>query len=171
MSLSGFQRKVKSAEKPLVVDFWAPWCVPCKTTKPILEKLQEEYAGKVDVSFINADKSKDIMQHFKIMGIPTMIAFRDGEVAVRKTGAQTEASYRAIFEALLQEGEVKVPMAPFDRFMRLGSGAFLFLLGLNQGFWWLMVLGGVVAFWGIYDRFPLWAAITGLFKKKEKATK
>ncbi len=166
MSLSGFQNKVKNADKPLVVDFWAPWCVPCKTTKPILEKLAKEYAGKVDVSFINADKSKDIIQHFKIMGIPTMIAFRDGEVAVRKTGGQSEASYRAIFEALLTEGEVKVPMQPFDRFARLGVGAVIILIGVNTNHWWLMAIGAVVAFLGIYDRCPIWAAITGFFKKQ-----
>ena len=166
MSISGFLKKVRTADKPLVVDFWAPWCVPCKTTKPILEKLAREYAGRVDVSFINADKSKEIIQHFKIMGIPTMIAFRDGNVVLRKTGGQNESAYRAVFEALLMEGEVKVPMQAFERFMRLGTGAFLFLLGLNQGFWWLIGIGGVVAFLGIYDRCPIWAAITGFFKKE-----
>ena len=166
MSLSGFQSKVKNADKPLLVDFWAPWCVPCKTTKPILEKLAEEYKGRVDVSFINADNSKDIIQHFKIMGIPTMIAFRDGEVVVRKTGGQSEAAYRAVFEALLAEGAVKVPMQPFDRFARLGVGTVLILLGFNESLWWLMVIGAVVAFLGIYDRCPLWAAVTGFFRRK-----
>ncbi len=166
MSLSGFQRKVKNADKPLLVDFWAPWCVPCKTTKPILEKLAQEYKGRVDVSFINADKAKDIIQHYKIMGIPTMIAFRDGGVAVRKTGGQTEASYRAIFEALLTEGEVKIPMQPLDRALRLGTGGIMLVIGILQNIWWLAIIGGVIAFLGFYDRCPLWAAITGFFKKK-----
>ncbi|MBT3337278.1 MAG: thioredoxin [Anaerolineae bacterium] len=171
MSLSAFQKKVKAADKPLVVDFWAPWCGPCKRTKPILEKLRDEYAGKVDVSFINADKSKDIIQHYKIMGIPTMIAFRDGEVAVRKTGAQTEKAYRAIFDALFEGGEIKVPLEPFERFMRLGAGAVLILLGFNQSIWWLMGIGAVLAFLGIYDRCPIWTAITGFFKKKKHKRK
>ena len=165
MSLSGFQRKVENAKKPLVVDFWAPWCGPCKMTKPILEKLQKEYAGKVDVSFINADKSKDVVQHFKIRGIPTMIAFRDGEAVVRKTGAQNEEAYRAIFEALLKDGEIRVPMAPFERFLRIGTGAGIFLLGINIDALWMMVIGGVVTFLGIKDLFPSWKRIKSLFQK------
>ena len=166
MNLLEFQNKVKNAEKPLIVDFWAPWCGPCKMTKPILEDLADEYAGKVDVLFVNADESKDVIQHFKIMGIPTMIAFRDGDMAARKTGAQTEGAYRAVFDALHAGDEILVPMEPFERFIRLGGGTVVFLFGLNQGVWWLVAIGAVVAFLGIYDRCPIWATITGFFKKK-----
>ncbi len=166
MNLSEFQKKVAEADTPLVVDFWAPWCVPCKTTKPILEKLADEYAGKVEMLFVNADESQGVVKHFRIMGIPTLIAFRKGEVAGRATGAQTETGYRAVFDALLEGGEIKVPLEPFERFMRLGAGAVLVVLGMNLGNWWLLGLGALVAFLGIYDRCPLWAAITNFFRRQ-----
>jgi len=166
MNLSEFQEKTKTNDTPLVVDFWAPWCGPCRATKPILEKLRNEYTGKVDVLFVNADESKDVIQHYKIMGIPTMMAFRDGKLAVRKTGAQTEVGYRAIFDALNSGQEIAVPLEPFERLVRLGGGTAVMLFGLDHGVWWLVAIGAVVAFLGIYDRCPLWAAITGLFKKK-----
>lgn len=166
MNLSAFEQKTKEAEKPLVVDFWAPWCGPCKTTKPILEKLAEEYADKVDVLFVNADESKDVLQHYRIMGIPTMMAFRDGEVAARKTGAQAESNYRAVFDALLSGDAVRVPIAPLDRFLRLGTGTAMAVVGVQSGNGWLIGFGIVIAFLGVYDRCPIWAAITGFFRKR-----
>lgn len=166
MRLSVLENKIKNTTTPLVVDFWAPWCGPCKMTKPILEKLREEYAGKVDVLFINADNSKKIMQHYRIMGIPTMMAFRDGESMFRRTGGQTETSYRAVFDALLADGKFKAPMKPIDRFLRLGAGAVLILWGLNTGIWWLMGIGGVVALMGIVDLRSLWTTLTNFFRRK-----
>ena len=166
MNLSEFEEKTKNSETPLVVDFWAPWCGPCRATKPILENLRREYDGKVEVLFVNADESQDVLQHYRIMGIPTMMAFRDGKMAVRKTGAQTEAGYRAIFDALQTGEEIAVPLEPFERFIRLGGGTMVMLFGLNEGALWLVGIGAVVAFLGIYDRCPIWAAITGFFKRK-----
>ncbi len=166
MNLSEFQKKVAETNTPLVVDFWAPWCGPCKVSKPILEKLADEYAGKVELLFVNADESQQIVKIFRIMGIPTLIAFRDGKVAGRVTGAQNEAAYRAVFDKLLEGGDIKIPIAPFDRFLRLGIGTVFVILGVSTRNWWLLGLGALMAFWGFYDRCPLWAAITNFFRRK-----
>ena len=123
MNLTQFQNKISTADKPIVVDFWAPWCMPCKMTKPILESLGKEYADKVEFLPINADHSREILEHFKVIGIPTVVAFHNGKVAGRVTGAQKEEGYRAMFKALADGEEVKIPMSAFDRALRLGAGA------------------------------------------------
>ncbi len=166
MNLSEFQDKIAEADTPVIVDFWAPWCGPCKVTKPILEKLADEYEGKVELLFVNADESRQIVQIFRVMGIPTLIAFQDGKVIGRITGAQNEAAYREAFERVLEGEEIKVPITPFDRFLRLGIGTVFVILGMNTSNWWLLGLGALMAFWGIYDRCPLWAAMTNLFRRE-----
>jgi hypothetical protein len=129
-------------------------------TRPALEKLAQEYAGKVDFLPVNADDSRDVLEQFQVSGIPTVLALRDGKVVGRVTGARNEASYRDMFIALADGREVKIPMTSFDRFLRLGAGALLLLTGLLTGNWLLMGLGGLLAFLGVYDRCPIWAAIT-----------
>jgi thioredoxin 1 len=166
MDLSQFQQKVSSANKPIVVDFWAQWCMPCKMTKPILESLGNEYADKVEFLPINADNSRDILDHFKVIGIPTVLTIRNGDVAGRVTGAQKESVYRVMFDALAEGKEVKVPMTPLDRTLRLGAGALLVMYGVSASNWLLVGIGGVIAFLGVYDRCPIWRAITGMLKRK-----
>lgn len=162
MDQSEFQQKISQTGKPVVVDFWAPWCAPCRMTKPILEKLAHEYAEKVDFYPVNANNSFKVLEQFKVTGIPTVLTLRDGKVVGRVTGAQTEASYRAMFEALVDGREVKVPLAAFDRVLRLGAGALLIVVGISTGNWFLAGFGGIVAFLGVYDRCPVWAAVTRL---------
>lgn len=159
MNLTQFQQKVSTADKPIVVDFWAPWCMPCKVTKPILEKLAAEYGGKVEFLPIDADVSRDVLEHFKIIGIPTVMAFRNGEAVGRVTGAQNEAGYRAMFESLAEGREVRVPMSAFDRTLRIGAGALLAIVGISTSNWLVLGIGGMVAFLGVYDRCPIWRAI------------
>jgi thioredoxin 1 len=166
MNLSEFQQKLSSTEKPVVVDFWANWCVPCRVTKPILEKLAGEYAGKVEFLPIDADSSRDVLEHFQIIGIPTVITFRNGEIASRVTGAQNETAFRAMFESLATGQEVKIPMSAFDRTLRLGAGGLLAAVGISTGSWILVGVGGVVAFLGIYDRCPIWRALTKFVSNK-----
>lgn len=168
MNLSQFQKAVSSADKPVIVDFWAAWCVPCRATKPILEKLAAEYSGRVEFLPIDADQSREVLDHFKIIGIPTVMALRDGGVVARVTGAQNEAGYRAMFESLAQGGEVRIPMSSFDRLLRLGAGALLTIVGISTGNWLVLGVGGIVAFLGVYDRCPIWRAVTGMILARMK---
>jgi len=166
MNLTEFQHKVSTAEKPTVVDFWAPWCMPCKVTKPVLESLAHEYADKVEFLPINADNSRDVLEHFKVIGIPTVLTIRNGEVAGRVTGAQNKDAYRAMFEALAEGKEVKISMSAFDRMFRLGAGAFLVMIGVSTSNWLVLGIGGIIAFLGVYDRCPIWQALTGMLKRR-----
>lgn len=165
MNQTDFQQTITTSGKPVIVDFWAPWCMPCKMTKPILEKLAQEYAGQVDFIAINADDSREVLEQYRVIGIPTVMAMRDGEVVARATGAQNEAGYRKMFDGLAQGTEVKVEMPTFDRLLRLGGGAALIVAGITTGTWLLSGLGAVVAFTGFYDRCPIWAAITSKMRQ------
>ncbi|MBI5954216.1 MAG: thioredoxin [Chloroflexi bacterium] len=165
MNQAEFQQRISNAGKPVIIDFWASWCGPCMMTKPILDKLGKEYAEKVEFMPVNADESREVLEQFKVFGIPTVITLRDGKEAGRVTGAQNEAAYRAMFEALAEGREVKVPMTAFDRILRLGAGAALVVIGINTGNWLVAGIGGIIAFMGIYDRCPIWQAVTGVFKR------
>lgn len=166
MNLIQFQQAVTSADKPIIVDFWAPWCVPCRVTKPILEKLAGEYSGKIEFMPINADTSREVLEHFRVIGIPTVLTLRNGKVVGRVTGAQSEVNYRAMFAGLAEGREIKIPIAPFDRMLRLGTGALLAAVSFSTGNWLVLGIGGIIAFLGIYDRCPIWRALTGMLQRK-----
>jgi len=168
MNISEFQHKVSTTEKPIVVDFWATWCTPCKVTKPILESLANEYADQVEFLPIDSDRSRDVLEHFKVIGIPTVLTIRNGEVVGRVTGAQSETVYRAMFNALAEGKEVQVPVSSFDRMLRLGAGALLVISGISSSNWLVVGIGGIIVFLGVYDRCPIWQAITGMIRSKIK---
>jgi len=128
-------------------------------TKPTLEKLGTEYAGRVEFLPVNADESRDVLEHFRVFGIPTVLALRGGEEVGRVTGARSEAGYRSMFESLAEGEEVKIPMAPFVRMLRLGAGALFVIVGFATSNWLIAVSGAILAFTGIYDRCPIWAAL------------
>lgn len=135
-------------------------------TKPILDKLAKEYAEKVEFMPINADDSREVLEQFRVFGIPTVITLRNGKEVGRVTGAQTEGNYRTMFEALAEGKEVKVPLTQFDRMLRLGAGGLFIMVGISTHNWLIAGIGGILAFMGIYDRCPIWQALTGLFKRK-----
>jgi thioredoxin 1 len=93
-----FDTQVLQNELPVVVDFWAPWCGPCKMVAPTLDKLADEYSGKVVIAKVNTDEHQQYMLQYGIQGIPTMMFFNDGKLVHRQVGALPEPMLRDLFE-------------------------------------------------------------------------
>jgi thioredoxin 1 len=85
---STFDEEIAGATEPVLVDFWAEWCGPCKTVAPLLDEIADEHAGKIRIAKLNVDDNPEIAQRFGVMSIPTLIVFRDGEPAKRMVGAK-----------------------------------------------------------------------------------
>lgn len=166
MNLSDFQSILKETDKPILVDFWAPWCAPCRVTKPILDRLAQEYRDSVEFIPINTDESPEVAQRFRILGIPTLLALRQGKVVARLSGARNEAAYHELFDALAQGRQFQGGLTPFDRLLRLGVGASLLVIAYTSGSWLAALTGGLLLFSGVYDRCPLWKALTSMLQKK-----
>ena len=88
LTTSTFDEVIGSSTEPIVVDFWADWCGPCKMIAPILEEIATEHSGKVKVAKLNVDEDPDLARRFDVMSIPTLIVFKDGVVAKRMVGAK-----------------------------------------------------------------------------------
>jgi len=96
ISSADWQEKVLDAQKPVLVDFLATWCGPCRMTAPIVEEIADEKAGEVDVYKIDVDECPDIAGRYGVMSIPTFIAFKNGEPAAKTLGAQPKESILAL---------------------------------------------------------------------------
>jgi len=86
-----FDETVKSSSTPIIVDFWAEWCGPCKMIAPVLEEIAVEHEGSLTVAKVNVDDNPDAARRFSVMSIPTLIVFQDGEPAKRLVGAKGKA--------------------------------------------------------------------------------
>jgi len=95
VSDASFDQDVKKADLPVLVDFWAEWCGPCRTVGPILEELSEEFAGQLKVVKLDVESNPGIAQAYNIRGIPALLLFKNGEVAGQQIGALPKQQLRA----------------------------------------------------------------------------
>ncbi len=102
VSDEAFEKTVLNSDVPVVVDFWAPWCGPCKMVEPILEQIAEDYAGKLLVAKVNTDEHPQWAQQFGVQGIPTMLFVADGKVVHQQVGAVPEPYLRDIVDTFLE---------------------------------------------------------------------
>lgn len=98
---ANFESVVLNSDKPAVVDFWAVWCGPCRIVAPIVEELAGEYEGKAVIGKLDVDSNRDTAVKFGIQAIPTMLFFKDGEVADRIVGAADKKTIQSKLDALL----------------------------------------------------------------------
>ena len=89
-----------ASDKPLMIDFWAEWCGPCRMISPIVEELAEEYADRINIGKCNVDEESEITERFKIRNIPTLIFFKGGELVDRHVGVISKADLAAKLDAL-----------------------------------------------------------------------
>jgi putative thioredoxin len=103
VSTQTFEKEVLEASKtvPVIVDFWAPWCGPCRSLTPIIEKVVGEFKGRVKLVKVNSDDNAELSQAFRIQSIPNVIAFKDGRAVSQFVGAQSESQVRTFVEKLL----------------------------------------------------------------------
>ena len=98
---ASFDSDVLKADKPVLVDYWAEWCGPCKMIAPILDEVSKDYDGRLQIAKLNVDENRDVPAKFGIRGIPTLMLFKDGQLAATKVGAMSKAQLTAFIDQQL----------------------------------------------------------------------
>ena len=94
-----FETEVLGSSTPVLVDFWAEWCMPCRMLAPTIEKIAKDYAGKVKVGKLDTDANRDVASKYGISAIPTVILFKDGQVSQKFVGLRQEKDFKAALDA------------------------------------------------------------------------
>ena len=93
-----FESEVMKSDIPVLIDFWAPWCGPCRMMGPIIEQLAEEYEGKAKVGKVNVDEEGELSQAFGVMSIPTIVLVKDGKIVKQAVGARPKAEVEVMLQ-------------------------------------------------------------------------
>lgn len=93
-----FDKEVMQSDKPVLVDFWAAWCGPCRMVAPVVEQVAGEYAGKVKVGKINVDEQRELAEKYRIMSIPTLMVFKNGAIAESVVGVRSKNDLAAMLD-------------------------------------------------------------------------
>ena len=104
---AAFEKTVLQSELPVIVDFWAPWCGPCRMVAPILDKISKEYDGKLIVAKVNTDENPEWAQRFGVQGIPTMLFVSSGKVLHTQVGALPESMLRDVLAQFMDVASSK----------------------------------------------------------------
>jgi thioredoxin 1 len=167
MKTDEFNQYLKASAHPVLVYFWAPWCIPCRGMSPVIHEIAGDFSEQVELLKINADESPDILRELNIMSIPTLVAYSGDRVLFRRTGAQSSAALREIFSAALAARTPAPVLTPIDRTLRALAGAVLTVLALSTSGGvnvFLLFAGGLLLFSAVYDRCPIYRAVSTRLK-------
>jgi thioredoxin 1 len=103
LSDNEFSKEVLQSKQPVLVDFWAPWCAPCKMIAPILDGISQEYEGRLKVCKIDIDKNQGAAAKYQVLSIPTLLFFKDGKVATQLMGVRPEAEIKKTVDSLIAQ--------------------------------------------------------------------
>jgi thioredoxin 1 len=101
VNTANFESEVLKSSIPVLVDFWAEWCTPCKMIGPLIDQLAEEYSGRIKICKVNIDEEGDLAGSYNIVSIPTMIIYKDGQAVRKQVGAVPKHQIEALFSDLV----------------------------------------------------------------------